>query len=321
MKIGRRAVLRFVPALAAAALVATAVIHAQVGPSGNAEIRRPFDGSDIVLRTSSRVAGAIDSLTWRGTEFINSYDHGRELQSAASFNRHGECFNPTEAGSRDDGKGATSSSTLVSLKVEGARLRTRTRMAFWLAPGQQCRPGVAAANDRILSDHELDKVVTLGARGIPNVIEHDVTYRVPAAYDVAIFEALTAYMPPSFSQFWSYDPREDRLAPLSDGPGEQRLPVIMAKPAGDFALGVYSAGSPDPRARGAGFGRWRFAHLEGQGNATVKWNCTFRMRMIAAGNYPFTCYSIIGSLAQVKEAMHKLAQAVPMQPPPDRRRR
>ena len=52
---------------------------------GNAVIRAPAGPSDIVIRTTDRLAGAIDSLTWNGQEFINSSDHGRQLQSAAFF--------------------------------------------------------------------------------------------------------------------------------------------------------------------------------------------------------------------------------------------
>src|SRR6185312_14270838 len=158
-------------------------VQSELGRFGSVEMRQPYDGSEIVLHASARVAGAIDSLTWRGTAFINSYDHGRELQSASSFNNWGECFNPTEAGSRDDGTGWTSTSRLLSLRVERQRLTTRTRMAFWLAPGEQCRSGLRAINDRVQSDHELTKVVTIGAHGLANVIEHAVSYHVPASYD------------------------------------------------------------------------------------------------------------------------------------------
>ena len=55
--------------------------------SGDATIRGDFGGSAIVVRTTSRFAGAIDSLTWGGREFLDRADHGRQLQSAASFDR------------------------------------------------------------------------------------------------------------------------------------------------------------------------------------------------------------------------------------------
>ena len=38
------------------------------------------DGYYVYVGTSERTAGAIDSLVWRDKEFINNYDHGRQLQ-------------------------------------------------------------------------------------------------------------------------------------------------------------------------------------------------------------------------------------------------
>lgn len=80
--------------------------------AGNATLRAKAGDSEIVITTTDRLAGAIHSLTWNGDELIDSADHGRELQSAASFDCGlpanefwAERFNPTEAGSRDDGGG------------------------------------------------------------------------------------------------------------------------------------------------------------------------------------------------------------------------
>ena len=72
--------------------------------NGNAVIRAKAGPSEIVITTTNRLAGAIHSLTWNGKEFIDSTDHGRQLQSASNFDCGkdlvAETFNPTEAGSR-----------------------------------------------------------------------------------------------------------------------------------------------------------------------------------------------------------------------------
>ena len=73
--------------------------NANVSTSPNSSISAKVYGSQLTISTSARLAGAIGSLTWNGIEFINQDDHGRELQSASSFDGLGECFNPTEAGS------------------------------------------------------------------------------------------------------------------------------------------------------------------------------------------------------------------------------
>src|SRR5438105_14854215 len=101
----------------------------QADPSdGNATIRAAAAPSDMVITTTSRLAGAIHSLTWNGREFIDSFDHGRQLQSASNFDVGGELtaetFNPTEAGSMRDGSGNGSSSRLLFLLADAGSLQT-----------------------------------------------------------------------------------------------------------------------------------------------------------------------------------------------------
>jgi len=242
-----------------------------------------FDGSPIVARAAKRFGGAIYSLTWRDKEFINSSDNGRELQSASSFDGLGESYNPTEAGNRWD-RGRRSTSLVLSLSMTGNTLEGETQMAFW-------RGG--------LSQHILKRNITIGFLGIPNVIRHRLTFVVPEAHKSATFEALTGYMPPEFSRFYTYDPAAHTLARLSDGPGEQSLPVILATADGDYAMGVYS---PQPNmAKHAGYGRFRFPAQQ-----VVKWNCVFRLADIVPGAYQTECDSIIGSLKDVEAAMAEL---------------
>ncbi len=97
----------------AVALLAGAASPPLAAPvSGDAVIRRPAGGSEIVITTTSRLAGAIHSLTWGGRQFIDSLDHGRQLQSASNLDLgcqlFNECFNPTEAGCERDLAGPTS---------------------------------------------------------------------------------------------------------------------------------------------------------------------------------------------------------------------
>ncbi|MER2267829.1 hypothetical protein [Methylobacterium oxalidis] len=282
-------------------------------PEDRAAIAKPFAGSEIVVSASARTAGAIDSLTWNGREFLNSFDHGRELQSAASFDGFGECLNPTEAGSGHDGRGPESTSQLLSLRAEGGRLRTRTRMAWWMAPGQTSRecprgPGPYASP---VSDTILTKEVEIGAHGVPNAIAYTATFAVGRAFERANFEVLTGYMAPDFARFWSFDPGSGRRAPLSDGPGEQPLPVILATEDGAYAMGVYSPGLPQTEHPDAGYGRFRFPAPRGpEGNATVKWNCVYRHGPGRPGPYAFTCYTFVGTLEAVEAGLARLHAAL-----------
>ncbi len=38
------------------------------------------NNAGLYISTSNRTAGAVDSLVWNNKEFINSHDHGRQLQ-------------------------------------------------------------------------------------------------------------------------------------------------------------------------------------------------------------------------------------------------
>ena len=270
---------------------------------GNLQIRN----HGVVITTTSRLAGAIHSITWRGREFIDSTDHGRQMQSAASFDNTPEAgpetFNPTEAGSRLDGAGPRSTSQLLAISKSGSSLETRTRMAFWLAPGERS-DGQLARNREPLSRHILTRNLTIGLDGLPNVLRYEVTFEVPEGepHTTAQFEALTGYMPAGFSTFHRFVRDTGQLEPLDDGPGEQADPVVFSTPDGAYAMGIISTEPAPPRAHGPGYGRFRF-HEE----KVVKWNCVFRVRDgVPPGPYHFRMFVPIGTRDDVVQAMRKL---------------
>lgn len=280
--------------------------------SGTGTIRARAAASEIVIQTTDRLAGAIHSLTWNGKEFIDSFDHGRQLQSAASFDCGrqtefwAECYNPTEAGSRADGRGERSSSRLLCYHAEGNGLRTTTQMAFWLAPGERSS-GRLALNDTVLSRHLVSKRVRIGYKHLDHVIEYRVTFTVPTGeyHTYAQFEALTGYMPAEFERFWKFVPETGQLEPLDDGPGEQASPVVFSVDTGTHAMGVYSPDQPSAGYEQAGYGRFRF-----QREQVVKWNCVFRVQSpegIAAGDYSYRVFVAVGALADVRKALCVLA--------------
>ncbi len=275
-------------------------------PSGNATIRAAAGPSEIVITTTSRLAGAIHSLTWNGREFINSADHGRQLQSASNLNCGtpitGETFNPTEAGSRPDGAGGQSTSRLLHWRVGKDSLQTLSQMAFWLAPGEKSGPN-PAKNTTLLSDHLLTKRVHIGYRNLSHVISYDVTFSLPMGerHTQAVFEALTGYMPPVFSEFKQLNLKTGKLEPLSDGPGEAPLPVVFSVPGGSHAMGVYAPPQPAPNTTGPSYGRFRFSEAR-----VVKWNCVFRVtdqNGIAPGERGFRMFVVVGDVNTVRDSM------------------
>lgn len=294
---------KFLSALIAVVLATAAVGNA--APSGNAQIRAAAGKSEIVITTTARLAGAIDSLTWDGQEFINSHDHGRQLQSACAFDltptAGSETYNPTEAGSRNDGVSTNTTSRVLELVASGNHLRTKTQMAFWLAPGQLSSKQ-PARNTNTLSNYVLTKDVTIGVGRWPQALDYNVTFTLPAnvRHTSAQFEALTGYMPPEFNTFWQFNKTTGKLEPLSDGPGEIQNPVVLATADGKHAMGIFSPPQAQADTTGPSYGRWRFTR-----ERVVKWNCVFRVRNaqgIRSGNYSYRMIVPIGTLTQV-EAM------------------
>ena len=278
-------------------------------PRADLSIRRAAGNSEIVITTTSRLAGAVHSLTWNGQEFINSTDHGRQLQSASSFSSDGkhwaEAFNPTEAGSRDDGAGPTSTSRLLHSVATEAALQTTTQMAFWFSPGQKSE-GHPAINTTKLSNHLLTKRVQIGMPELPHVMRYDVTFAVPLneRHTFAQFEALTGYMPEVFRSFWTFRPQTGELQPIDFGPGEQPFPIVLSTESGSHAMGIYSPQQPSAGFENAGYGRWRFER-----ERVVKWNTVFRQRHadgIKSDEYSFCNFVVVGDRETVREALVEL---------------
>jgi hypothetical protein len=279
--------------------------------SGDAELAGTIGGKPLVIRTTSRLAGAIDSVKWDGVEFIDSHDHGRQLQSAVNADVDGvfhvECYNPTEAGSVVDALGPKSTSRLEFLSVLDGVLETRTRMAYWLAPGMKSH-GQLAQNDRLLSDHVLTKQVRIGRPGMDHVLDYRVKFTVPAdrPHTYLQFEALTGYMPATFSEEFRFDARTGSLVALPPRNGEVREPVVLSTPSGSHAMGVFTPDRPPAGQPSVGYGRFDFP-----GDRVVKWNCVFRLRSpagIKPGDYGFRLYVVIGTREDCRRTLEALAK-------------
>lgn len=284
-------------------------IFGQVVVSGDATLQAKIGTDEIAITTTSRLAGAIHSLRFRGMEYIDSFDHGRQLQSASNLNCGKkfipEVFNPTEAGSEADGRGPVSSSKLLELRVADGEIRTLSQMAFWIRPGEKTQ-GNPAYNTTILSNHFLRKQVRIGYEDLPRVLDYRVTFTLPGdeKHSYAQFEALTGYMPGSFQRFLRWDPEMKKLVPLEKKMGEQPFPVVLATEDGRHAMGVYSPARFQVACRGPGYGRFDFPT-----DKVVKWNCVFRLedrKGVPPGDYSFRMVVPFGTVSEVEGTLRIL---------------
>jgi hypothetical protein len=280
--------------------------------SKRASISSPFLDSTIVIGLSSRTAGAVDSLVWRKHEFVNRNDHGREFQAASSFDGKGECLNPTEAGSADDGPGPNSTSRLLSLDIFANHFVTRSLMAYWIRAGgrsNNCH-GLLSTVPSPVSHDSLTKVVTIGVLGVPNAIEYRATFGVEDHHQRAGFEAITGYMPPEFHRFWTFDPGANISTQQAQSQGAQSLPLLVSTENGEFALGVVTPIIPPARGDYQHvYGRWDFSS-KSMASPTIKWNSYFLISNIDPHSFTFTSYIFVGSLDDVRSGMTTLCARV-----------
>lgn len=278
--------------------------------NGGYDNRYTVSNDLLTIGASARTAGAIDSLYWNGREFINSYDHGRQLQVALSVNGWGECYNPTEAGSGSgDNIKPTTTSVLHAVSAAGNVLFTDNQPAFWVPPGGTAPGCGAARNTTALSPYRFRKTVTVGVAGIRHALEFRTEVVVPEPVSSFTFEGPTGYLGGEFTSFYTFNPATCALAAISAGPGEQSLPIVLATPDGAAAMGTWSPDLPQPAFPGAGYGRFAFP----SGNpaaATNKWNAVFRLGALSPGTYAFRSYAAVGSLEDVRVALCQLKAAV-----------
>ncbi len=295
-----RRVLAFLQLICAAALLTGA--H-QAFAQNSVTISSVTAQGPLAVTAYSYTAGAVCGVSWNGKQFIDAKDHGRCLQSAASFDWMGQHFNPTEAGASMLADGflpAPSSSQLINYVANATKLHTQTQMAFWIpVDGQRT------------SNHVLRKYVQVGYEALANAIDYRVEFEVPPkeTHTIGQFEFLTGYMPLEFTSFYAFDPSTGGIHALTDGPGEQRLPVIFATADGSHAMGAWSP--DDLAAWGGGYGRWR--HFD-----CVKWNMVARI-IHPQGIQRFRAFVVVGSLVQVQATLTELIRTVTVPGGPESR--
>ena len=257
----------------------------------------------LQLQAAPGFAGAVSSIRFRGREYIDAADHGRELQGAVQFGL-GECLNPTLAGASRDPPGL-SSSELLSIQADGAHYRASTRMAYWARPGARCTLGPGsqgvAANTTRVSDLVYSQDMASGYEGHANAILTHIDVRSRQPRPPASVEVLTGYMPPDFDTFLAYDEQDRRFreaVALEFRSQERDTPLILATRDGRSAMGVI------------GLSASLAPHYVGFHSATVgKWSVVYRESTpFAPGLHRYACVWIIGTRSEVEATRSDIVQ-------------
>lgn len=281
-------------------------------------------GADLLtVSGSSRVAGAIDSVFWKNMEFINAYDHGREVQPAVFVNGQGMCNNPTLAGGDYDGVGNPTHSVLEGAWSNGRTFAAQVLPAYWTAPGQYggsalcpLAPNYSAVNTTYASNYRMNTQTQVGYK-YPDVIRLDTSVVIPENVSSLMIEASTGYLTGEMTYFYAYDLAANyaggskTMVSLSTFNGEQNKPLVVSDSSGNKAMGVWSPGLPQPGLpsplNNYGYGVGRFPDASRPANATMKWNVVYRYGATNKGtSFSYTTYMVVGTKANVAARMDQI---------------
>jgi alpha-tubulin suppressor-like RCC1 family protein len=310
------------------ALLLGGAVTARAQVNGNATISSavPVFGQPLTVSTSSQFAGAVSSIRWGNKEFINNWDHGRQLQLNSQFFNRYCCYNPYEAGSFEDAKSSTSTSKLLSLNASGNRLETTTQMCWNFREFNRNPVSADSCGDpaqwlpvipytQPLSNYRAHKTITIGFAGIPNAIEYLVDEFVPEPV-LKGNNNVTAVVNYDFSSVRSWDViSKDYRIIRALGGVDDRIKVVST-PDGNYAMGWYAPELLQPYDDNVGSVNWWFVvppnpfypdptdpTKPDPNYACVHFGGNSRYDSFGPGNTFDRAYLVVGSLEQVRTTL------------------
>jgi alpha-tubulin suppressor-like RCC1 family protein len=310
------------------------IARAQINGNATISSAAPVFGQTLALSTSTQFAGAVSSIKWGNKEFINNWDHGRQLQLNAQFFNRFECYNPYEAGSLADQNLPASTSKLLSLSASGNHLESETQMAWYLTRRLPLGDHCGDPNNWLpipddyngpLSDYRTHKTVTIGydhpPAHIENVIEYQTDLFVPGPVLKGINNA-TAVLPYEFSSVRAYDVVSKDYRKIHELSGEDDSVHVVATADGNYAFGYYDPEMLQPYGNGTTIGNWWFVVPPNPNYpdpndptrpdpnfACVHIGITDRYESLNGPAYSYDrAYLVVGNLSQVQDGLTKIHQ-------------
>lgn len=289
---------------------------------------RPLPVSAAGTTVTSNLAAGGSTWEWTdptGTQFLNHYDLGRELQGA--FFAHtpdGRLVNPTEAGD------AYGDPSIPSDQRHGSPLAAAANPG----PGHQVTSSIPLewwpqvvdtiggyAHPVLYPDVRLGKDLQLAYRGMSSVARYDTVITLPGSVTQAALEAPSAYLRGTFSTITGFDARTGAATSVQPLPldtvGTDYVPpsgwggLIASDPTGAHAFAIYGVttgqGGSISNFTAHDF-RWTNAPTGAGDFSTMKLRAQ-RMGDFPAGTTRTTAYVVTGSLTSVEAQLRQLAAA------------
>ncbi len=288
-----------------------------------------LSGGGVTIGSNRVAGGALWEWTHHGTQFINSRDYGRQIQSAYFDPTYADSagffglINPTEAGSRytdvSTDAGRRQGSPLVDGHNTGLTQVTRTVPLEWSPQNF----GGGPDNPVAWSNMILGKNITLDYAGMGPVARYETILVPPSDSANSQFEIPTGYLRAEFDRFWTYDAGLEELIEVSPAPMSNTAVsfspesgfggVVIADSSLTHAMGVYgvlrdAGGSVDY------FTLWNFINgfpNTGAGDSdTAKFSAVYGPGSVVGGQeYHFTTWIMSGTLAEVTGYMDVLKES------------
>ncbi|KAK7492186.1 hypothetical protein BaRGS_00016483 [Batillaria attramentaria] len=163
-----------------------------------------------------------------------------------NFIPNGECYNPTEAGGRDDAQLNTTHTIIEEIHAQGNTLRTKVLPSFWLRPGTterngkqaNCHAGSPALNTQPTYQHYFSKNVTLQCPGVDTPcllfnMSFTIASEIPD-YHTAQIVAPSTHLTAGFTKAQSVDPDTGHVVAH-----DNHKPTIVSTTDDQYALGAF----------------------------------------------------------------------------------
>jgi hypothetical protein len=287
-------------------------------------------GGGVTVRSNIVAGGAVWEWRWNGFQFINTYDYGREMQSAAFWEvEPGVWANPTEAG---DGHSAQSQpgfrhgspmhsfslsyGGLNNQNVTSSSIETRCVPLEW----DPSLHGGSTLHPVIWKDVVIGKDLIMNFNGMGPVAKYITYFSTPTSLPIASIEIPTAYLNGEFNRYWVYNaqtktltqpPMEYGVGGSSGAYGEHNVlygGVIISNAAETAALGIY--GVQEKHGGSVSYYTlWNFTEQGGTGQyspGTSKMAAVFGPGKIESGVTRFNSYICTGTVSDVAAQMNSL---------------
>jgi len=276
-------------------------------------------GGGITASSNTVAGGAVWSWVYNGTEFIDTQNFGRSIQTAMFWTGpvDGKLYNPNEAGDRHSTIATPAAlrhgSPILFNHNLGLKQVTRS-IPLEFSPGTF---GGGSNNPVIYKDMVLGKDLTMNYNNMGAVVQYEtVMYSETNIASVRI-EAPTGYLKPIFNTFFTMDvvSRERTLVTPQNCPVDYTQPgsyvsftpasgyggIIITNAARDIAMGVYG------RLERVGGTITNFTLFDFIGNCgdTVKWGAVYTGNVFGGENR-FKTYIINGTIEEVTAKMYQL---------------